>query len=65
MNPLNRTMGQVTLEDAQALLEMCPSILAVSPERYMWSPSAVKANGVEANSPQIGGVNQSYAICNN
>jgi putative ABC transport system permease protein len=44
---------------------MCPSILAVSPERYMWSPSAVKANGVEANSPQIGGVNQNYAICNN
>ena len=44
---------------------MCPSIKAVSPERYMWSPSAVKANGVEANAPQIGGVNQSYAICNN
>jgi putative ABC transport system permease protein len=31
----------------------------------MWTPSAVKANGVEANAPQIGGVNQSYAICNN
>jgi len=60
-----RKRRDLTLEDAQALLEMCPSILAVSPERYMWSPSAVKANGVEANSPQIGGVNQSYAICNN
>ena len=60
-----RKRRDLTLEDAQALLEMCPSILAVSPERYMWSPSQVKANGVEANSPQIGGVNQSYAICNN
>ncbi len=60
-----RKRRDLTLEDAQALLEMCPSIKAVSPERYMWSPSAVKANGVEANSPQIGGVNQSYAICNN
>jgi len=60
-----RKRRDLTLEDAQALLDMCPSILAVSPERYMWTPSAVKANGVEANSPQIGGVNQSYAICNN
>ncbi len=60
-----RKRRDLTLEDAQALLEMCPSIKAVSPERYMWSPSAVKANGVEANAPQIGGVNQSYAICNN
>ncbi len=25
----------------------------------------VKANGVEANSPTIAGVNQNYAICNN
>ena len=60
-----RKRRDLTLEDAQALQEMCPSILAVSPERYMWSLSAVKANGVEANSPQIGGVNQNYAICNN
>jgi len=60
-----RKRRDLTLEDAQALQELCPSILAVSPERYMWTPSAVKANGVEANSPQIGGVNQNYAICNN
>jgi putative ABC transport system permease protein len=44
---------------------MCPSVGAVSPERYMWTPSAVKANGVEANSPTIAGGNQNYAICNN
>jgi len=60
-----RKRRDLTLEDAQALQEMCPSILAVSPERYMWTPSAVKANGVEANAPQVGGVNQNYAICNN
>jgi putative ABC transport system permease protein len=60
-----RKRRDLTLEDAQALVDLCPSILAVSPERYMWTPSQVKANGVEANSPQIGGVNQSYAVCNN
>ncbi len=60
-----RKRKDLTIEDAQALLDLCPSILAVSPERYMWTPSAVKANGIEANAPQIGGVNQSYAICNN
>ena len=60
-----RKRRDLTLEDAQALQEMCPSILAVSPERYMSGSSAVKANGVEANAPQIGGVNQNYAICNN
>ena len=38
----------LTIEDAQALQDLCPSIPAVSPERYMWSPSAVKANGNEA-----------------
>jgi len=60
-----RKRRDLTIEDADALQALCPSILAVSPERYMWTPSAVKANGVEANSPQVGGVNQNYAICNN
>jgi len=60
-----RKRRDLTIEDAQALQELCPSILAVSPERYLWSASQVKANGNEANSPQIGGVNQNYAICNN
>jgi putative ABC transport system permease protein len=60
-----RKRRDLTIEDAQALQEMCPSILAVSPERYLWSASQVKGNGNEANSPQIGGVNQNYAICNN
>jgi putative ABC transport system permease protein len=60
-----RKRKDLTLEDAQALAELCPSILAVSPERYMWAPSQVKANGVEANTPQVAGGNQNYAICNN
>ncbi|MEO8584909.1 MAG: ABC transporter permease [Acidobacteriota bacterium] len=60
-----RKRRDLTIEDADALQALCPSILAVSPERYMWSPSQVKANGVEANSPQVAGVNQSYALCNN
>ena len=60
-----RKRRDLTIEDAQALQELCPSILAVSPERYMWTPSAVKANGFEANAPQIAGGNQNYLICNN
>ena len=60
-----RKRRDLTIEDADALQELCPSILAVSPERYMYSTSQVKANGNEANAPQVGGVNQNYAICNN
>jgi putative ABC transport system permease protein len=60
-----RKRKDLTIEDAQALQALCPSILAVSPERYLWSASQVKGNGNEANSPQVGGVNQNYAICNN
>ena len=60
-----RKRKDLTIEDADALQALCPSILAVSPERYMWSVSQVKGNGNEANSPQVGGINQNYAICNN
>jgi putative ABC transport system permease protein len=60
-----RKRKDLTIEDADALQELCPSILAVSPERYMFSVSQVKGNGNEANSPTILGGNQNYAICNN
>ena len=60
-----RKRKDLTIEDADALQELCPSILAVSPERYMWAASQVKGNGNEANSPTIAGGNQNYAICNN
>jgi len=60
-----RKRKDLTIEDADALQALCPSILAVSPERYMWTPSQVKGNGNEANSPTVVGGNQNYAICNN
>ena len=60
-----RKRRDLTIEDADALQALCPSILAVSPERYMWGASQVKANGNEANSPGVAGINQNYAICNN
>ncbi|MGA7991186.1 MAG: ABC transporter permease [Thermoanaerobaculia bacterium] len=60
-----RKRRDLTLEDAQAIAELCPSVKAVSPERYMWTPSGVKGNGNEANAPSIAGGNQNYAICNN
>ena len=33
-----RKRKDLTIEDADALQALCPSILAVSPERYMWRP---------------------------
>src|SRR5512143_378318 len=60
-----RKRKDLTIEDAEALQEMCPSILAVSPERYLQGASRVKGNGNEANSPTIAGGNQNYAICHN
>jgi len=60
-----RKRKDLTIEDADALAELCPSIKAVSPERYLWSVSQVKGNGNEANSPTVAGGNQNYAICNN
>ncbi|MFI5119150.1 MAG: ABC transporter permease [Thermoanaerobaculia bacterium] len=54
----------LTIEDADALQALCPSILAVSPERYLFV-TQVKGNGNEANSPFVAGGSQNYAICNN
>lgn len=60
-----RKRRDLTIEDATALAELCPSIKAVSPERYFWGTTQVKANGVEGNSPTIAGGTQNYAECNN
>ncbi|MEO6324415.1 MAG: ABC transporter permease [Thermoanaerobaculia bacterium] len=60
-----RKRADLTIEDATALAELCPSIKAVSPERYFWGTTAVKANGNEASSPTLTGGNQNYAQCNN
>jgi len=60
-----RNRKDLTLEDAESIARLAPSILAVSPERYYRGAPAVKGNGNEANSPQVGGVTQNYAVCNN
>lgn len=60
-----RKRRDLTIEDAKALELLCPSILAVSPERYLWGATQVKANGVEASSPTIAGGTMNYARCNN
>jgi putative ABC transport system permease protein len=60
-----RNRKDLTIEDAEAIARLAPSIAAVSPERYYWGTPAVKGNGNEANAPRVGGVTQNYAICNN
>ncbi len=60
-----RKRKDLTIEDADALAAYCPSILAVSPERYLWGATKVTANGNEANSPSVAGGTQNYARCNN
>ena len=60
-----RKRKDLTLEDAEAIARLAPSILAVSPERYLFGGAKVTGNGVEANSPGVAGGTQDYAQCNN
>ena len=63
-----RERRDLTLEDALAIKRLCPSIAAVSPERYLFqfpNPTQVKAEGREANSPTIAGAYPDYMVCNN
>ena len=60
-----RNRKDLTIEDAEAIARLAPSIAAVSPERYLQSLSKVKGNGKEANAPTITGGNQNYLVCNN
>ena len=60
-----RNRKDLTIEDAEAIARLAPSIAAVSPERYLWGGSKVKGNGKEANSPTVAGGNQNYLVCNN
>jgi putative ABC transport system permease protein len=63
-----RNRRDLTLDDALAIERLCPSIEAVSPERYLFAfpnPTPVKAEGKEANSPLIVGVYPGYMVCNN
>jgi putative ABC transport system permease protein len=63
-----RQRKNLTYEDAMALKELCPSMLAVSPERYWNGPDAppdVFYNGQEATPDNFAGVNQDYPAANN
>src|SRR5512140_2534897 len=60
-----RKRRDLTIEDAEALERLAPSILAVSPERYLFGGAKVTGNGQEANAPAVAGGSQNYAQCNN
>ena len=66
-----RVRKNLTYEDAQALKLLCPSMLAVSPERYWFSGQSdsgapdVIYKGHEATPDTIAGVTQDYAVANN
>jgi putative ABC transport system permease protein len=65
-----RLRKNLTFEDAQALKALCPSMLAVSPERYWFSGNNNGApdviyQGKEATPDTIAGITQDYPIANN
>src|SRR5512138_3776984 len=60
-----RNRKDLTIEDAEAIARLSPSVAAVSPERYFWGAAKVKGNGNEANAPTVSGGNQNYLVCNN
>jgi putative ABC transport system permease protein len=66
-----RQRKNLTYEDAQALKALCPSMRAVSPERY-WYPGdrrhpapGVKFGGEEATPDILAGVTEDYPAANN
>ena len=60
-----RNRKNLTLDDARALKALCPSMAAVSPERYQWLSGQVRSGSREANQPLIGGTNEDYPQANN
>ena len=66
-----RQRKNLTYEDAEALKRLCPSMLAVSAERYWFSGNGgvnvpdIIYKGNEATPDTIGGVIQDYAVANN
>jgi putative ABC transport system permease protein len=65
-----RIRKNLTYEDAVALKQQCPSMLAVSPERYWFSGNDSGApdvifKGKEATPDTIAGVTQDYCVANN
>jgi putative ABC transport system permease protein len=72
-DPEIRQRKNLTVEDAKALKKLCPSMKAVSPERYWFggfvddqpSPPDVKYAGREGTPDTIAGVTEDYAEANN
>ena len=64
-----RTRKELTYEDAIAMKALCPSMLAVSPERYLYSGDEVKTDvayeGKVGTPDLIAGVTEDYIIANN
>ena len=64
-----RLRKELTYEDALALKRLCPSIAAVSPERYHFSPDnqepSVVYGGQDASVDELAGVTEDYSVCNN
>lgn len=68
-----RRRKNLTIEDARALKRLCPSMKAVSPERYWFggfideqaSPPEVKYAGREGTPDTIAGVSEDYPEANN
>ena len=70
-DPSQRTRKELTVEDAEALKALCPSMAAVSPERYWYSndnenvSQDVIYKGKEATPDLIAGVTEDYPAANN
>src|SRR5574341_75670 len=62
-----RNRPGITLEDAIAIKELCPSVGAVSPENHYWNPEGnqVKYRNNEARRPAYVGVLPDYEVVNN
>lgn len=67
LNEEERNRPGITLEDAIAIKELCPTVGVVSPENHYWSPGGnqVKYRSNEARRPAFVGVMPDYEIVNN
>ena len=70
-DPEQRNRKELTIEDAIALKELCPSMAAVSPERYWFAGDNETLNqdviykGKEATPDIVVGVTEDYPLANN
>ncbi len=57
-----RNRKGITIEEAMAIEQNCPSVAAVSPENHYWAPSGniIKYKGRKANRPAVVGVLPEY-----